>query len=112
MYYSISSRLTNCIILSIKLPCSDLNYYLFKNNLTEIKYYACGEVETVFHYLFQCQQYTLFRNQLYHETVFVQELSLDIILNGDNGISHRNNTMLHHALSTFIKSTKRFRLTR
>ena len=112
MYYSMGCRLTNCIILSMKLHCSELNYDLFKNNLTENKYCVCGEVETPFHYLFQCQQYTLFRNQLYHETGFVQELSLDIILNGDNGLSHQNNTILHQAVTTFIKSTKRFRLTR
>ena len=55
---------------------------------------------------------SVFRNQLYHETGFVQELSLDIILNGDNGLSHQNNTILHQAVTTFIKSTKRFRLTR
>ena len=112
MYYSMGCRLTNCIILSMKLHCSELNYDLFKNNLTENKYCVCGEVETPFHYLFQCQQYTLFRNQLYHETGFVQELSLDIILNGDNGLSHQNNTILHQAVTTFIKSTKCFRLTR
>ena len=110
MYYSMGCRLTNCIILSMKSHCNELNYDLFKNNLTENKY--CGEVETPFHYLFQYQQYTLFRNQLYHETGFVQELSLDIILNGDNGLSHQNNTILHHAVTTFIKSRKRFRLTR
>ena len=112
MYYSMGCRLTNCIILSMKLHCSELNYDLFKDNLTENKYCVCCEVETPFNYLFQCQQYTLFRNQLYHETGFVQELSLDIILNGNNGLSHQDNTILHHAVTTFILSTKRFRLTR
>ena len=82
------------------------------NNLIENKYCVCGEVETPFRYLFQCQQYTLYRNQSYHETAFVQELSLDMILKSDNGLSHQSNTILQHAVTTFIKSTKRFRLTR
>ena len=49
--------------LSMKLRCRELNYGLFENNLTDNKYCVCGEVDAPFHYLFQCQQYTLFHYQ-------------------------------------------------
>ena len=69
-----------------ELHCSVLNYDLFMKNIIDNKYCVNGEVETPFHYMFLYKQYTLFRNQLHHmhEIGFVQWLSLDKILNGDN----------------------------
>ena len=107
-YYSLGSRRINCILSSIKLHCSQLNDDLFKNDIIDNRYCVCGDEETPFHYFFQCPRYAAYRNRLYHETDFIQELSLDIILNGNNQLSHQENIILHETVSSFVQASKRF----
>ena len=68
----------------MKFHCSLLNYDLFMNNLNDDNH-ECGEIEASFYDLFQCEQYTLFRYQLHHET---ESFFWKNILNGDYRLSH------------------------
>ena len=106
-YYTFGTRKVNCIILSMKLHCSQLKDDLFKNNIINYRNCDCGANETAFHFFFQCPLYTNHRNQLYHKTNFV-ELSLDTILNGLSQSSRDKNMLIHEAVASFIINTKRF----
>ena len=110
LYYTYGDRPINYITASMRMNCSQLNGDLFKNNITGNKFCTCGLEETAFHYFFECRNYTLHRNTLLHDTVFVTILSVQIILNGDNTISDHENMQLHRAVSKFITSSERFKI--
>ena len=63
----------------------------------------CGQIETAFHYFFECPKYTISRNDLDLETGFVLILTLNIILNGYSSLSEQRNLALHSAVSKYIK---------
>ena len=64
------------------MKCSKLNHDLSVNNIIEDDLCNCGNIETAFHFFLECPLYTIFRNDLQMETMFLPNLSLNIILNG------------------------------
>ena len=68
----------------------------------------CGNVETAFHYFFECARYAIYRDILFTDTLFVHSLSLMTILHGDENLSGNQNIDLHKAVSNYILSTSRF----
>ena len=98
----------NTILASIRMHCSKLNDDLSSNNITDINTCNCGNIETAFHFFFECPLYTVHRNQLLLNTAFVPSLTLNVILNGDKNLSTRDNIRLHEAVSNFISNTNRF----
>ena len=65
------------------MKCSKLNHDLSVNNIIENDLCNCGNIETAFHFFLECPLYTIFRNDLQMETMFLPNLSLNIILNDD-----------------------------
>ena len=107
-YYDRGSRKINTTLASMRMGCSQLNGDLSKNNIIVNTPCICGEVETAFHFFFVCPQYIIQRDKLLTDTVFVQHLSLTIILNGDANLSIQQDTELHQAVSNYVLSTNRF----
>ena len=68
----------------------------------------CGNIETTYHFFFECPLYTIYRNDLQIETMFLHSLTLNIILNGDITLSAQRNIENHTAVSKYIMKTNRF----
>ena len=68
----------------------------------------CGNIETAYHFLFECPFYTIYRNDLQIETMFLHSLILNIILNGDITLSAQRNIEIHTAVSKCIIKTNSF----
>ena len=94
-------RKINCTLSGVKLKCSKLNHDLSMKNITDNNMCNCGQIETAFHYFFECPQYTTLRNGLDLETGFVPILTLNIILNGDSSLFVQRNL-------AYILETNRF----
>ena len=108
LYHEYGCRKINCILTCIRMKCSKLNHDLSMNNIIDNDTCNCGQIETAFHYFFECPQYTILRNDLDLETGFVPILTLNIILNGDSSLSEQRNLALHTAVSKYILETDRF----
>ena len=104
------SRCINSILASMRMRCSQLKSDIYRNNISFDKYCICGEEETVFHYFFECRNYINPRNTLLNETLSIANISVLKILHGDERVCIGDNMKLHHAVSRFIISTKRFNI--
>ena len=69
-----------------------------------------GQIETAFHYFYECLQYTILRNELDLETDFVPMLTLNIILNAGYSLSDQRNRVLQTAVLKYILETNRLTL--
>ena len=103
------SRCINSILASMGMCCSQLKSDIFRY-ISIDKYCIYGEEETVFHYFFECCNYTNLKNTFLNETLSIANLSVLKILHGDQRLSIRDNMKLNHAVSKFIISTKRFNI--
>ena len=57
---------------------------------------------------FECRNYTNARDIIINETVYITNLTVMKILNGEDQLSTHDNTKIHDTVSKFIVSTKRF----
>ena len=107
-YYLMGSRCINSILASMRMHCSQLKSDIYRNNISNNRYCICGDEETVFHFFFECRNYINARDILINETVYITNLTVMKILNGEDQLSTHDNTKIHDAVSKFIVSTKRF----
>ena len=108
VYHDISCRKISCILASIRMKCSKLKHDLSMNNIIDNSMCQCGNIETAYHFFFECPLYTIYRNDLQIETMFLHSLTLNIILNGDITLSAQRNIEIHTAVSKYIMKTNRF----
>ena len=76
------------------MKCSKLKHDLSMNNIIDNNMCQCGNIETAYHFFFECPLYTIYRNDLQIETMFLHSLTLNIILNGDITLSAQRNCRL------------------
>ncbi|MEW8543133.1 MAG: reverse transcriptase family protein, partial [Candidatus Thiodiazotropha sp.] len=57
-YYNFGDRISQIYHTRLRLECSSLKQHLFRKNLIENPTCSCGQVETVKHYLLDCNNYT------------------------------------------------------
>ena len=92
----------------MRMHCSQLKSDIHRNNISNNGYCTWGDEETVFHFFFECRNYTNARDILINETVYITNLTVMKILNGEDQLSTNDNTKIHEAVSKFIVSTNRF----
>ena len=90
------------------MKCSKLNHDLSANNIIDNDLCNCGNSETAFHFFLECPLYIIFRNDIQMKTMFLPNLSLNIILNGDVDSCAQRNIDIHSAVSKYIFKTNRF----
>ena len=91
----------------MKLHCSQLNSDLFNNNIIDNRYLLV--VRGNYISFFDCPMRIMHRHEMYNE-IDVANVTLHIILNGDDGLNHHDNVIIHEAVSSYIKATKRFNM--
>ena len=99
-------------IAQLRIGYAKLNDYLYKIGVSDTKNCSCGEIETIEHYLLECENYfdqrERMRTSLFHQTGIV-ELTTEILL-GSNGTDTEKDFRpnIISALGDFITQTARF----
>ena len=90
--------------------CSSLNADLFRVNLKQNASCNCGHpCEDCIHYFLECPQYNESRLLLFSE-LRTFNISIDLLLAGNENLTFDQNIMIFSAVHAFLKSTKRFEL--
>ena len=78
VYHDIGCRKISCILASIRMKCSKLKHDLSMNNIIDNNMCQCGNIETAYHFFFECPLYTKYRNDLQIETMFLHSLTYNM----------------------------------
>lgn len=92
----------------LRTKCSSLNHDLFVKNIVDSPLCRCGEIENTNHFFFHCSFYNDQRRELIRCVSQQAIISLDILLLGDNSLSHQSNVQIVEAVHKYISGTKRF----
>ena len=105
-------RKLDCILFRMRLGHVQLNEYLFKIGRADTNQCSyCGDVETIEHFLIDCDQYNNERLQLFIKVSrilgYPPTLSVKLLLGGGD-FPIGKNRMLTCALGSYIQDTRRF----
>ena len=110
--HKFDTRKGESIISQLRTGYVRLNEYLKKSNITESDTCQCGEVESVRHYLLDCELYEDEREQLRRnlfQSCGIAHLDLNLILDLKPDDEQKDwRTAILSELETFIERTKRF----
>ena len=108
-YYYSGERLYSVMHARLRNKCSNLNYDLLRNHLTEDGACACGfEREDAEHYMLQCHIFLNARLILFRKLHKYHPLSINTLLTGSPILNNEDNMCIFQAVQSFIKDTKRF----
>ena len=98
-------------IAQLRTGYAKLNDYLFKIGVSDTKNCSCGEIETVEHYLINCEKYfnerEKMRTNLFYQTG-ISELTTEILLGiNDSDLKKNHELTIISALGDFITQTAR-----
>ena len=110
--YQKGERKIAVIHARVRMGNSLLNNALHRIGVVESPSCSCGaDVETVYHFFFQCSKYILLRNELQTEIITLGNFNLDTILFGirGQGVTPSQNEDIFKAVHKFIKNSERFK---
>ena len=112
-HFSFGLRKLNIIHTKLRHRRSQLNYDLFRLNIITDPSCHCGNpCENAFHYLLECSSYKTNRDLLLNELrKCIQDkavVNLDLLLNGNTGLSVTENQCIFKHVQHFISPSKRF----
>ena len=108
-YFFVGQRKLSIIHTRIRNKCIDLNYNFFSNHLRPDCACSCGyPIADVEHYVFQCTQYTVSRQQLFNELQRFLPLNVKTLLFGSENLTFEDNSTIFLAVQSYIKATVRF----
>ena len=109
-YYCSGLRRYQIIHTRLRTGCSSLNYDLFLKNILDNPLCRCnsGFVENAQHFLLNCRLYREQRIELYDTVSQYCNISLDVLLCGDESLSFETNVIVFEAVHKYIQSSKRF----
>ena len=85
---------------------------LFLKNIIDSPLCTCtcnsGEIENAYHFFFICQLYTHLRVELRQSITQYCNMTLDVLLRGDERLSTNINTTIFEAVHKYIQKSKRF----
>ena len=112
LIYLEGNRYLSVLHARIRNNCSDLNFDLFRNNLSQSPYCTCNSIdyENSEHYFFCCSSYNNQRVKLFQDTRSFHPLSIEIVLFGNKELSYEEN-IIFKAVQNFIRESKRFNRT-
>ena len=109
-YYYSGTRRYQIIHTRLRTGCSSLNYDLFLKNILDDPLCRCnsGSVENAQHFLLNCRLYREQRIELYDTVSQYCNITLDVLLYGDESLSYETNISVFEAVHKYIQSSKRF----
>jgi len=99
------------IILHARLRnfCSNLNYDLFRVDMTADPSCACGNLRKRLSLFFECPIYNMCRLEMKNTMRIISiPISLNLLLNGSNTLTHEENSHIFLNVQRFISKMKRF----
>ena len=93
----------------LRLGCSSLNHDLFRRNLVPSPRCSCGQVETIEHYLLNCNKYNDLRNRYINSLPFPR--TVQSLTRGLDGHSNQMNNAIFKNVQHYIIKTQRFSFT-
>ncbi len=107
-HFLFGERKSQVLLTRLRTRCSSLSHDLFSKNIIDSPNCACGQVETTYHYFFQCRNFNLIRPLLLNDVSRHCPVTLDVLLNGDSSLSYEINTHIFSAAFSYIEQSKRF----
>ena len=108
-YYFSGNRKLNILHTKLRHRCSTLNADLHRVHLVDNPCCVCGWLyEDAIHFFLECCLYTQARYQLKESVNFLNELTIETILFGDDALSGELNLTIFKSVQQYIKQTKRF----
>ena len=94
----------------IRTGCSSLKNDLFLKNIIDTPLCTCnsGEVENAYHFFFISQLYNHLRVELRQSIAQYCNMTLDVLLRGDERLSTNINSIIFEAVHKYIQKSKRF----
>ena len=94
----------------IRTGCSSHKNDLFLKNIIDSPLCTCnsGEVENAYHFFFICQLYNHLRVELRHSIAQYCDVTLNVLLRGDERLSTNINSIIFEAVHKYIQKSKRF----
>ncbi len=103
------NRQMSIIHTRLRNKCSNLNYDLFTNHVSDSNLCLhCSVPETVDHFFFHCERFNTERIYLFRETHDFHPISSNTLLFGKSNLNYEQNITIVNAVHKFIKNTKRF----
>ena len=107
-YYFSGDRKGQILHTRLRTGCSSLNYHLFCKNIINDELCVCGNREDTKHFLFVCPRFQMQRQIMVHKLLSMCNISLHVLLYGDNSLSFQQNVEIFQIVQDFIVRTKRF----
>ena len=107
-YFYKGKRKLQVMHTRIRTNCSALNSDLFRKNIVNSPFCACGAIEKAYRFFFMCGRYTNQRNDLFHDLNFMQNINLKLLLFGDVSRSIEDNTGIFEAVQKVYWKAKKF----
>ena len=107
-YYYFGKRWPQSIHTRLRTQCSSLNQHLHRKNIIETPLCRCGEIESSYHFFFNCPFYTVIRHELFSTISSLCTPSLRVLLFGNDQLSLNENMFIFENVQKFISASKRF----
>ena len=98
-FYFYTNRKSHTMHTRLRTNCCALNQHLYSKNIIDKSHCTCGDIEDTYHF---------HRRIMDNELVEFGQLSLNILLFGDESLSFDQNVKLFDAVQCFILRTNRF----
>ena len=109
-HFFVGKRHLSVVHTIIRNRCSNLNFDLFSNYISQNASCKCGyDQEDAEHYFFRCTQYAIQRNNLFQALRRFHPLNINILLYGSDNLSFEDNSLIFRTVQTYIKYTERFK---
>ena len=93
----------------MRMGCSQLNSDLCRMGLVQSPLCSCGvSTEDSFHFFFQCNKYTVLRNEFQAKVISLGAFNLKTVLFGISPNDMSKNQDIFEAVHKYIKFTGRF----
>ena len=102
-------RSLNLIHSKLRMKCSNLNSHLYDLHVIDSPQCVCmSGIEDCFHYFFQCPLYNVERQRLIFNVEQLCNVSLNVVLYGNESLSIDENLTLFQHVECYIHETNRF----
>lgn len=106
-YYYKGNRKLQVLHTRLRTNCSALNYHLFLKNISSSPLCQCGQLETTYHYFFECSFFNVSRQNLLHNLRDFH-ITLETLLFGNQALSDHDNMTIFLQVHSYIHDSKRF----
>ena len=109
-YFYTGNRRMQILHTRLRTGCSSLKHDLYSKNIIDSPFCdcRCGDIENTEHFFFKCHLYRDHRLVLHNSIMQHCNVSLNVILRGNESLSNEINIRIFESVHKFIKNSNRF----